>query len=745
MNIGEENEEKGMTNEEKREFLKAVSEYKRFGESIYRSGNLAEVYESIKGIVETAHKVTLEETGDWFDKVTVNRHMKSMNESFKVFSNTIKEVNTLQQRLESCYDEMGEVLGKYYEIKEGNEFGAARAKAIANGDSEFEVDGKKFPVKDVDKDDKENAEKFAKESVNEGYVKSMGFKAVSERIDGLTKSLDPNSILCRNISKQADNVKPEFKQMKKRIDEIEQIWGEVEYTIEMSNESVNEVKDGATAIWVGKTTKIDPDGKSVIIKKGDKGEVIRQDHRDQYLVRFGGRMFYAHLNKNFKVDESVNEESVNEGYGDWVKAKNLTDIVKLSKEKKNATFYVTDDNNSRIGSFYLKNGKFAKATTANASYDLQNNKTSLRDRSDVIYKYKIDESVNEAGIFGKVFGKKGNSSSDGETFTATNKETGNVSTFKSKANRDAAVKAGTHEAPGSADGDTKSAEPKEYKPINWDRYTQGSYVPQKLQSDFDNGDLSPEDFMKVIAHSTEGKGRLMFNRKESQELERISSPEYIEKDRINNNWFLKDTAKETGTTPEEVKARFEKLRDLLAANNESVNEEKSMKLKDLLSESFGFGNLPSDKLIKMKKTLKEIEEDELVNESKYTVINPKNGNVMGAGLKDQAAKLSKKMGGEKKGYYVIPMSNAKKARRALEKFNFDLKNPKLHSMLGDLYFEGVDESMNEGASTEEKRIVMMAIKKIAKYRNVPLDYAVGDVMRAAQELERDIQKGKVKK
>ena len=55
-----------------------------------------------------------------------------------------------------------------------------------------------------------------------------------------------------------------------------------------------------------------------------------------------------------------------------------------------------------------------------------------------------------------------------------------------------------------------------------------------------------------------------------------------------------------------------------------------------------------------------------------------------------------------------------------------------------------EESINEGASTEEKRIVMMAVRKIAKYRNVPLDYAVGDVMRAAQELERDIQKGKVK-
>ena len=50
------------------------------------------------------------------------------------------------------------------------------------------------------------------------------------------------------------------------------------------------------------------------------------------------------------------------------------------------------------------------------------------------------------------------------------------------------------------------------------------------------------------------------------------------------------------------------------------------------------------------------------------------------------------------------------------------------------------ESVNEGASNEEKKIVMMAIKKIAKYRNVPLHFAVNDVIRAAEELERTIGK-----
>jgi len=134
---------------------------------------------------------------------------------------------------------------------------------------------------------------------------------------------------------------------------------------------------------------------------------------------------------------------------------------------------------------------------------------------------------------------------------------------------------------------------------------------------------------------------------------------------------------------------------------------------------------------------------DLINEEKYTLIDPK-GNPAGTGTKDQANKRQKKLGGSKKGYFVVPAKKALKARRTLEKYKFDFKNAKLQDLMSDLYFEGVDESVNEGASTEEKRIVMMAVKKIAKYRNVSLDYAVGDVMRAAQELERDIQKGKVK-
>jgi hypothetical protein len=59
--------------------------------------------------------------------------------------------------------------------------------------------------------------------------------------------------------------------------------------------------------------------------------------------------------------------------------------------------------------------------------------------------------------------------------------------------------------------------------------------------------------------------------------------------------------------------------------------------------------------------------------------------------------------------------------------------------------ESVGESVNEGPSTEEKRIAMLAVRKQAKYRNVSLEMAIQDQINALEELKRDIKKGKIKK
>ena len=56
----------------------------------------------------------------------------------------------------------------------------------------------------------------------------------------------------------------------------------------------------------------------------------------------------------------------------------------------------------------------------------------------------------------------------------------------------------------------------------------------------------------------------------------------------------------------------------------------------------------------------------------------------------------------------------------------------------------VEESINEGPSTEEKRIAMLAVRKQAKYRNVSLEQAIQDQINALEELKRDAKRGKLK-
>jgi preprotein translocase subunit SecD len=95
----------------------------------------------------------------------------------KLRGNEVNEdVNYMIDRLEEAYvaEEVAEEVEEEEDVEEGNAFGAARAKAIADGKKEFTVDGETYPVEDVDAEDKENAEDFAGESVevNEADIKS---------------------------------------------------------------------------------------------------------------------------------------------------------------------------------------------------------------------------------------------------------------------------------------------------------------------------------------------------------------------------------------------------------------------------------------------------------------------------------------------------------------------------------------------------------------------------------------------
>ena len=53
-----------------------------------------------------------------FDKVTVSRNMKELTGLSKQFGKVSQEANSLQERMSGLYEDMGNILGRYYEIGE---------------------------------------------------------------------------------------------------------------------------------------------------------------------------------------------------------------------------------------------------------------------------------------------------------------------------------------------------------------------------------------------------------------------------------------------------------------------------------------------------------------------------------------------------------------------------------------------------------------------------------------------------
>lgn len=107
-----------LTPEQKKRYIESIAKFNEYGNSIYRGGDLKKVYKEVKEAVSFASRNIVEESGDWFDQVTLGRHSRKLKESLKIFEKTITEAIKLQQRLESVYEDMGQTLNKYYEIKD---------------------------------------------------------------------------------------------------------------------------------------------------------------------------------------------------------------------------------------------------------------------------------------------------------------------------------------------------------------------------------------------------------------------------------------------------------------------------------------------------------------------------------------------------------------------------------------------------------------------------------------------------
>ena len=147
--IEEENiDVKGLTNE--------ISSYNKLGESIFGESNITKIAEKLGWIANQAKSHTLSETEDWFDKITVNRNMKELTGLSNQFGKIANEAKTLQERMGALYEDMGNILGRYYEI------GETKENSIKEGSYEdfFQSAMKKFGISSPDELEDDEKVKF---------------------------------------------------------------------------------------------------------------------------------------------------------------------------------------------------------------------------------------------------------------------------------------------------------------------------------------------------------------------------------------------------------------------------------------------------------------------------------------------------------------------------------------------------------------------------------------------------------
>ena len=119
--LKEEDDLQQLPTELKKHFLEIISTYGQHREGMSRKSDIRQVAETLSGIADAAQEYTLREGGDWFDRVTIKRNMNELKKLQAAFEKESLEAKAQEQRLESLYEDMGHVLGRYFEIADVSE------------------------------------------------------------------------------------------------------------------------------------------------------------------------------------------------------------------------------------------------------------------------------------------------------------------------------------------------------------------------------------------------------------------------------------------------------------------------------------------------------------------------------------------------------------------------------------------------------------------------------------------------
>ena len=104
-----------LTRDEKRAFMQEIAHFSAMGESVYGKGDIEEIVERVKRIVDGADRI-MTESDDWMTNVAHKKGNKRMHEDYRDFEQAARELKEAQDRMAMCYENIGQHLNRYFDV-----------------------------------------------------------------------------------------------------------------------------------------------------------------------------------------------------------------------------------------------------------------------------------------------------------------------------------------------------------------------------------------------------------------------------------------------------------------------------------------------------------------------------------------------------------------------------------------------------------------------------------------------------
>jgi hypothetical protein len=175
---------------DRHQVVEGVRNFGIVGKSLYNNNNIMEVAKQLSQIAESAHNHILGEQDDWFDRISVNKNMKTLKGSVVEFQKTAKEAHMLNQRLTGLYEDIGHVLNRYYDIDEAHVYGHddedseldEKLDAVGKEDGDIDNDGDEDSSDEYLKKRRDAIGKAIKKQKSEGIGGVVGIPALGDMI-----------------------------------------------------------------------------------------------------------------------------------------------------------------------------------------------------------------------------------------------------------------------------------------------------------------------------------------------------------------------------------------------------------------------------------------------------------------------------------------------------------------------------------------------------------------------------------